>query len=213
MGLLQRLGDDVAARHGEELALEAVVGRLGHHLRDLAGGLFPHGLLQAAFDAEAAELLFGGGFARAELDAAVGEEVEGGDALGDACGVVVVGRGEGDAVAEAHVLRALREGGEHELGRGGVRVLLEEVVLDFEDVIEAEFIGELHLVEHLVVDAVLGVRGPTARRRRAGEAGVRRRVRISLRVTSAPLVVRAVCGAGEGCQGRWRAGGGGRWGR
>jgi hypothetical protein len=47
------------------------------------------------------------GAAGAEVDAAVGEDVEGGGALGDADGVVEGGREEGDAVAEADLLRAL----------------------------------------------------------------------------------------------------------
>ena len=38
-------------------------------------------------------------------------------------------------------------GGEEHLGRGRVGVLLEEVVLDLPDVLDAELVGELHLVE------------------------------------------------------------------
>ena len=60
-------------------------------------------------------------------------------------------------MAEANVLGALARGGEEDLGGGGVRVLFEEVVLDLEDVIEAELVGELDLFERLLIDAVLGV--------------------------------------------------------
>jgi hypothetical protein len=63
--------------------------------------------------------------AGAELDAAVGEQVEHGDALGDAGRVVVLRRQVDDAVAEADALRALAAGREEDLGSRGVAVLLE----------------------------------------------------------------------------------------
>ena len=42
-----------------------------------------------------------------------------------------------------------RGGGQEHLGRRGVRVLLEEVVLDLPDVVEAEPVGELDLLERV----------------------------------------------------------------
>ena len=62
-----------------------------------------------------------------------------------------------DAVAEADVLRALAGRAEEHLGRGAVRVLLEEVVLDLPRVVVAEAVGELDLVEAVLEELVLGV--------------------------------------------------------
>ena len=63
-------------------------------------------------------------------------------------------------MTEPDVLGALGERRHHELGGRGVRVLLQEVVLDLEDVVEPELVGQLHLFEHLVVDPALVVRIP-----------------------------------------------------
>ena len=41
-------------------------------------------------------------------------------------------------------------GGEEHLGRRGVAVLLEEVVLDLPHVLDAELVGELDLVERVL---------------------------------------------------------------
>ena len=46
-------------------------------------------------------------------------------------------------------MRWLR-GGEEHLGRARVRVLLEEVVLDLPDVVDAEPVGELDLLERVL---------------------------------------------------------------
>ena len=51
---------------------------------------------------------------------------------------------------------ALRDGAEEDLGGRGVRVLLEEVVLDLPDVVVAESIGERDLVKRVPVN--LGLR-------------------------------------------------------
>jgi hypothetical protein len=59
-------------------------------------------------------------------------------ALGDLRRMVVARAAEHDAVAEADALRPLRARGEEHLGRGRVRVLLEEVVLDLPGVVDAE---------------------------------------------------------------------------
>ena len=54
-----------------------------------------------------------------------------------------------DAVPEADPLGALRRGGEEQLGRARVRVLLEEVVLDDPCAVDADPVGELDLLERL----------------------------------------------------------------
>ena len=78
-------------------------------------------------------------------------------------GGVVAGRHEGDAVPQPDALRALAAGGEEDLGRGGVRVLLEEVVLDLPRVVDAEAVGQLDLVERLLEEPVLVAVVPGAR--------------------------------------------------
>ena len=108
-------------------------------------------------DPEAAELGLARRLAAAELDPAVRHEVEHRDPLGGAGRVVELRRGQDDAVAEADVLRALAAGGEEHLGRGGVAVLLEEVVLDLPHVLDAELVGELDLLERVLDEALLGV--------------------------------------------------------
>ena len=102
-------------------------------------------------------------FAGAPLDPAVGDQVERGDALGDAGRVVVAGRHQDDAVAEPDLLGALRAGGEEHLRRGGVRILLQEVVLDLPDVVEAQLVGQLDLVERVLEQLVLRPVGPGPR--------------------------------------------------
>ena len=87
--LLDGLRHDVAHRHREVLALESRVGVHGEHVRDLLDGLAPHRAALHGVDVEAFEFGAGGGFAGAELDAAVGDEVERGDFLGDTRGGVV----------------------------------------------------------------------------------------------------------------------------
>jgi hypothetical protein len=52
-----------------------------------------------------------------------------------------------DAVAQADVLRALAGRTEEDLRGRAVRVLLEEVVLDFPRVVVAKAVGQLDLVE------------------------------------------------------------------
>src|SRR5207247_8814488 len=100
--------------------------------------------------AEATRLHLRSGFTCSELYAGVGDEVECGDALGDARRVVVARRHDDDAVPEADVLRPLAGGGEEDFRSRGMRVLLEEVVLDLEDVVEAELVGRLDLVQSIL---------------------------------------------------------------
>ena len=97
---------------------------------------------------------------RAELDPAVGHEVEHRHPLGRAGRVVEAGRGEDDPVAEADVLRALAAGGQEDLGRRRVAVLLEEVVFHLPHVLDAEAVGQLHLLQRVLDEAVLAVRLP-----------------------------------------------------
>src|SRR5262249_28752986 len=122
--------------------------------------LLPLRLLLGELDVEAAQLHRRRRLAGAELDAPARDEVERRDALGRARGMVVERRRLQDAVAEADVLRALARGREEDLRRRGVAVLLEEVVLDRPDVLDAQPVGELDLGERVLEELVLGVRRP-----------------------------------------------------
>ena len=160
MRLLARLGDDVAQREVDVLAV--VLPRVvPEHRQAAPDHVLPHLPLVAEADVERMELGRGGRLAEAELDPPVRHQVERGHPLGDACGVV--GRELDDAVAEADLLRALAGRGEEHLRRRAVRVLLEEVVLDLPRVVVAEPVGELDLVEALLEQLVLAVGRPWPR--------------------------------------------------
>ncbi len=161
--LLARLRHDVARRHRDELARVAGERLLGEAPHGDAQAFFPHAALRLGIDLETAELGFRRRLTGAEVDAPVRDEVERGDALGDPRRVVERGRRLHDAVPEPDVLRSLRRRREEHFGRAGVRVLLEEVVLDFPDVLEPELVGELDLVECVLEQLILGVSVPGAR--------------------------------------------------
>ena len=118
----------------------------------------------AASMREAAHLDRGGRLSPVpQFDAAVRDQIERGDALGDARGMIVFRRHQHDAVAEPDALGALRTGGEEHLRRGGVRIFLEEMVLDLPDVVDAELVGELDLLERFLVQPTLGALAPRLR--------------------------------------------------
>jgi hypothetical protein len=162
--LLHRLGNDIPRRHGEVLPLEAGIGIHHHHVGDLLHRLPPHGAPLVGLDAEALELRARGGLAGAPVHPAVGDQVQRGDALGDAGGRVVAGRHEHDPVAEPDALGPLRGGGEEHLGGGRVGVLLEEVMLHLPGMIDAQPVRQLHLVEGVLEQPQLGALGPGARK-------------------------------------------------
>src|SRR5256885_3947307 len=64
------------------------------------------------------------------------------------------------AVAEPDALGALAGGAEEDFRRGGVRVLLEEMVLDLPGVVVAQLVGELDLAERILQELVLALRTP-----------------------------------------------------
>nr|WP_257808802.1 hypothetical protein [Mesorhizobium sp. J428] len=98
------------------------------------------------------------------LDAAVGDQVERAEAFGDAGRMIVTRRGQADAVPDADVLGALGYGAEENLRRGGVRILFQEMMLDFPHVIEAEPVGEFDLVESVVEQLLLRTLHPGLRK-------------------------------------------------
>jgi hypothetical protein len=144
--LLQRLRDHVAGRHLDVLALETAERILDHAAdRDLEG-LLPHRPLVGRIDVEAAEFGDRGALTGAEFHPAVGQMVQRGDPLGDARRMVDRRRQVHHPEAEPNVLGALACRGQEHLRRGGVAVLLEEVVFGEPDGGEAGLVGGLHLV-------------------------------------------------------------------
>src|SRR5262249_1618826 len=83
-----------------------------------------------------------GAFADAEIDAAVRDDVERAEALGGARRVVVVRDHLADAMAETNGLGQRCCCGEEDLRRRGVRILVEEVMLDLPGIAVAELGGE-----------------------------------------------------------------------
>ncbi|MGC2522987.1 MAG: hypothetical protein WA417_10185 [Stellaceae bacterium] len=59
-------------------------------------------------------------------------------------------------MAEPDLLGALRAGREKNFGCRGVRIFLEEMVLDLPHIVDAEPVGELDLVERILIEAQLG---------------------------------------------------------
>ena len=116
--------------------------------------------LQRGVDAEAGQLGLAGGLARAEVDPTVRHQIEHRHPLGGAGRMVEVGRGEDDAVTEPDALGALAAGGEEHLGRRRVAVLLEKVMLDLPHVLDAETVGERHLLERVLDEPLLALRFP-----------------------------------------------------
>src|SRR5262249_43268598 len=145
--------------------LEAGVGVHDQHVGALLGGFRPHPplLVDVEADIEAAKLHQRGALAGAEFDAAIGDEIERCDAFGDAGGMIVFRRHQADAVAEPDALGALRARREEDFRRGGVRIFLEEMVLDFPGVVDAELVGELDLLEGFLQQAVFGTVVPRPR--------------------------------------------------
>ena len=127
--------------------------RLAHFL---AGAIVVH--------AEAVELLCGGRTARTQLHSAVAHDVEHGGLFCDLNRIVEVEGQQPHAVSDPDILGALTDRAVEDLGRGAVRVFLEEVMLDFPDVVDADAIGEFNLGEGLPVDIVFAERVPRARR-------------------------------------------------
>jgi hypothetical protein len=122
---------------------------LDEHPRDGVERLVPLRALRRPVDAEALELGAARGLAGAELDAAVGDEVERRDGLGDARGVLVAGRQREGSRGRAGCARCAATPRRGRRPSGRVRVLLEEVVLDLPDRVEAHAVGDLDLLERV----------------------------------------------------------------
>ena len=171
MRLLHRLRQHVAHRHLVPLGVE-LDALVAEHRDDAADRVFPDLALGFHVAVEAAEFGDRGGFAGAELDAAVGHQVEAGDAFGHA--LRRVGGELHDAVAEPDVLRPLAGRAEEHLRRRGMGILLQEMVLDLPRVVVAKPVRQFDLRQRILIQRLLVARLP-----RAAEAAARRRCRIS----------------------------------
>ena len=159
------------ARSGTENEVPRHEKRSSVHMRGSARIVSSHVCLVVSGSISKPRELAPGRRARgAQLEAAARQDVEHRGALGDANRVIHLRHAHHGAVPDADSLRLHRARREEQLGRGAVRVLLEEVVLDGPDEVEAELVGEPHLVERVLVHLALDARprtaaAPTARRR------------------------------------------------
>src|SRR4029077_19250850 len=69
------------------------------------------------------------------------------------------------AVADADLLGHHGAGGEEQIGRRAMRIFLKEMMLNRPDLIEAQLVGEPHLLEAIIVDRALGLARPRPRHR------------------------------------------------
>ena len=90
-----------------------------------------------------------GTLAGAELYAAVGDNVQGRNALRHPDGMIEVGWRVEDAMSQPDVFGPLAGSRQYNLRRRRVSVLLQEIVLYFEDVVETQFVGKLYLIQAL----------------------------------------------------------------
>ncbi len=162
--ILQRLRVHAPLRHRPVLALELVL-VVGPAADDVAERLVPHLARLVRVDAEAFDLGARRRAAGAELDATVADEVEHRDALGGADRMVVRLGQQPHAVADAQVLGDRGDVPVQHLGVRAVRVLVEEVVLDGPERVEAHAVAELHLLDRVLVRLVLRPRVPRLRHR------------------------------------------------
>ena len=129
---------------------------LREHRDDGLDRLLPDRPLLVEIDAERLQLGDAGALAGAELDAAVRDEVERGDALGAARRVRR--RQLHDAVAQADVLGPLAGRAEKHLRGRRVRVFLKEMVLDLPGIVVAEPVGQFDLIERVLIEPMLAAR-------------------------------------------------------
>jgi len=129
MRFLHRLRHDVAQRHVEILAVMLAAAILEHR-DDRPDRLLPDRPLFVERDAEGLQFSDAGALPGAELDPPVRNQIERGDPLGAARRV---GRRQlHDAVTQADLFGALARRPKKHLGRRRMRILFEEMMLDFQ---------------------------------------------------------------------------------
>ncbi len=164
-GFCSGLGTTLRGGHLDVLTLEAGERLLDHAADGNLERFLPHLALVRGIDAEPAELTHRGRLAGPELDAPVGDQVERRHPLGDPGRMVDLRRQVHDPETEPNVAGALAGCGQEDLGRGGVAVLLEEVVLGQPHRGEPGLVGGLHLVETVLEKLVLIIVTPRPRQR------------------------------------------------
>src|SRR5712692_2092580 len=153
MGFLNRLGHDPARWNFDQLAV-VLEDLLGPGLHDNLERLAYFVASAVVIDAEAVQLLRGGRAAGAELHAAIAHDVEDGGLLRHLYRIVELEREEPYAVGDSDVPGALADRAIEDLGRGAVRVLFEEMMLDLPDVVDSDAVGEFDLCQRFPVGVV-----------------------------------------------------------
>ncbi|MNF61784.1 hypothetical protein D3C84_434450 [compost metagenome] len=170
-GVLQRLGVGAGQVHRRVrvlvgLGMDGTLGDLHEvavmldlvlheHLRDQVHGFVDLRLQGGQVVAEGAGFLLGAALAHAEVHTALGQQVEGGDALGDFHRVVHRRRQADHAVADADALGFTGHESQHGFRRGHVRVVAQRGVFHAPEGVEAELVGEHGLLDGFVEDATV----------------------------------------------------------
>src|SRR6516162_9061402 len=123
------------------------------HRQQRSHRILKHRALVRHGAAERLEFRDAGTLPHAKFHAAVTQEVEHSNTLGDAGWVA--GGELNDAVAEADVLGPLAGGPEKHLRRRAMRVFFEEVVLYHPSIVVAAPIGDLELCQRIVIELAL----------------------------------------------------------
>ena len=159
VGLLDRLGLHPALRH-RQCSPSNSYSSLVQHPTTWPMASCHMARVWRGVDAEALELGAGRRPAGAEVDPAVGDEVEHRHRLRRAHGMVVGLRHEPHAEAEPHALGAGGDGAVEHLGVRAVRELLEEVVLDRPERVPAVLLAGHRLLDRVLVGEPLAVGPP-----------------------------------------------------
>ena len=163
MRLLQRLGDDIARRHFDELALVAGEGIFHQHPDGDAHAFELHVLFLGLGHEKSAQLGFRRTRAGAKFHAAIAEEIQRRDALGHPRRMVDVRRRLHDAMTDTDVPGALADRGQKNLRCRRVGVLFKEMMLGGPHVIVSALIGKHGLFERVLEQRVLGIAHPRPR--------------------------------------------------
>src|SRR6516165_11893368 len=160
MRLLQWLGYDIAQR---EIEIGAVVlaAAFPEHRDHCAHCVFSDCALLFKAAVEGFELGDAGALAHAKFDAAAANQIERRNALGDASWVD--GRQLHNAMREADLPRALACRSKKDLRRRRVRILFEEMMLDFPGEVVAEPVRKFELIECIMIKVELAVGFPRPR--------------------------------------------------
>ena len=121
--------------------------------------LFDHRPKSGDVVAEGAGLLLGAALAEADLEPAIGQDVERRAALGDLDRVVHLDRQADHAVTDPDALGGSGDVGQKGLGGAHVRVHGERGVLDRPDDVETQLVGQQGLLADLAKDLVIALAG------------------------------------------------------